>query len=162
MCRYDDRGDDMVPQVPEIVTWWWWWWCYQQTPLQMMPSGQATVVPPAPPLSVMNTSERYLPLKSSWFQVDCCWSLYGNRRRMFVVRAIGPNHLRPNRSNMGSDSGSIDDDLLEVIHVDDGQLWRANQLTKIFHFQDFPGDIILFFSSKTVHGTIISYNCHYL
>ena len=41
---------------------------------------------------------------------------------MFVVRAIGPNHLRPNRSNMGSDSGIIDDDLLEVIHVDDGQL----------------------------------------
>ena len=30
------------------------------TPLQMMPSGQATVVPPLSPLSVMNTSERYL------------------------------------------------------------------------------------------------------
>ena len=39
-----------------------------------------------------------------------------------VVRAIGSNHLRPNRSNIGSDSGSIDDDLLEVIHVDEGQL----------------------------------------
>ena len=64
------------------------------TPLQMMPSGQATVVPPLSPLSVMNTSERYLVVI-----------------KIMLVMMMMMN-------------------LLEVIHDDDGQLCRENQLRK--------------------------------
>ena len=81
------------------------------------------MVPPAPPLSVMNTSERYLPLKSSWFQEDCCRSLYDTKMRMFGSTSHSAQTISdPIEVIWEVIQEKIDDNLLEVIHVDDGQL----------------------------------------